>query len=111
MNIDPGKLNKSIEIYEREPGRDSDGYHSGEKKPVHKCMAMYSALSGTELIKAGADFGEVKVRFLIRHTKKPLSRKMTVLYAKKEFEIEYINTYGDGREYIELWCKRKTLEG
>ena len=55
--------------------------------------------------KAGADFGEVRVRFLIRYTRKPIDRKMFVRYRGKDYEIEYINDYGDSHQYMELMCR------
>lgn len=54
---------------------------------------------------------EVKVRFLIRWSATPISRKMIVRYAGKDYQIEYLNGYGDTMEYMELWCSLKTLEG
>lgn len=95
MFVNAGELNKRIQIYRK----------NGEPLLVHTCWAKFSQTSGTTVQKAGADWGEVKVRFLIRHTKKELDRKMFVRYADADYEIEYINTYGDSRQYIEIWCK------
>ena len=70
---------------------------------VRRPWAQFSQTSGTELTKANADMSEVMVRFLIRWSSTPLSRKMVVRYAGDDYEIEYINGYGDSREYVELW--------
>ena len=93
MHVDAGRLNKHIGIYRK-----------GETL-VHSCWAQFSQTSGSSMQKANADWGEVKVRFLIRYTKKELDRKMIVRYNDTDYEIEYINTYGDSRQFIEIWCK------
>ena len=62
-------------------------------------------------MKNNADFARLKVRFLIRYTAKAIDRKMLVRYAGKDYEIVYINGYGDARKYQELWCERLTMEG
>lgn len=100
MDVNAGTLNKRIEIYRGK-------YFTPPEKEelVHSCWARFSQTSGTELVKNNADWGEVKVRFLIRHTKKALDRKMFVRYCDADYHIEYINTYGDNRQYIEIWCK------
>lgn len=111
MEVNAGKLNKRIEIIQIEKELDRDGYETVKETVVRRPWAQFSQTSGTELAKANADMSEVKVRFLIRWSSTPLSRKMVVRYAGDDYEIEYINGYGDSREYVELWCSRLTLEG
>ena len=111
MEVNAGKLNKRIEIIQIEKELDRDGYETVKETVVRRPWAQFSQTSGTELAKANADMSEVKVRFLIRWSSTPLSRKMVVRYAGDDYKIEYINGYGDSREYVELWCSRLTLEG
>ena len=111
MEINAGKLNKRIEIIRIEKELDGDGYETVKETVVRRPWAQFSQTSGTELTKANADMSEVMVRFLIRWSSTPMSRKMVVRYAGDDYEIEYINGYGDSREYVELWCRRLTLEG
>ena len=54
---------------------------------------------------------EVKARFMIRWSRTKLSRKMIVRYGGNDYQIEYINPYGDSKEYVELWCSLLTMEG
>lgn len=110
MNVNPGELNKRIQIFRRAPALDKDGYEPVTEELFHQCAAKFSRTSGTELVKAQADFGEVKCRFLIRHTKKPIHRRMFVRYAGEDYEIVYVNDYEDRHEYTELWCERSTRE-
>ncbi len=106
MYVDAGELNKRISIY-RKPELDDDGYLPEGAQPtlVHSCWAKFSQTSGTELAKNNADFGEVKVRFLIRWTNREIDRKMFVRYKELDYEIVYLNTYGDSGAYLEIWCK------
>ena len=113
MFVDAGELNKRIKIYRRTETDDEEGYLSPPSDPelVHSCWAKFSQTSGTELVKADADFGEEKVRFLIRYTRKPIDRKMFVRYAGSDYDIEYAHDYGDSHQYIELWCVWRSREG
>ena len=111
MEVNAGKLNKRIEIIQIEKELDRDGYETVKETVVRRPWAQFSQTSGTELTKANADMSEVMVRFLIRWSSTPMSRKMVVRYAGDDYEIEYINGYGDSLEYVELWCRRLTLEG
>ena len=107
MEINAGELNQRIQILRHTETRNSAGYLALPSDPevVHSCWAKFSRTSGTEVLKAGADFSEVKVRFLIRYTRKPIDRKMFVRYRGNDYEIEYINDYGDSHQYMELMCR------
>lgn len=106
MYVDAGELNKRIKILRRTETVDTAGYPAPPTEPevVHTCWAKFSQTSGTEKVKSNADFGEERVRFLIRYTPKKIDRKMFVLYRGSRYEIQYVNDYGDAHQYIELWC-------
>ena len=111
MRVNAGELNRRIQIIEVTAEQDADGYYGNKREElVLGCWAKVTFTSGTELVKANADFGEVKARFLIRYTRKPLSRKMFVRHEGREYEITYINDYG-GRKYMEIWGTWKSREG
>ena len=110
MRVDAGELNKRITIYSVTRSRNGGGYWSEKKTAVRKCWAKISQASITDLMKNNADTAEVKYRFLVRWSKTPIDRKMQVEYRGKYYEIEYINPYGDSREYVELLCSRVTTE-
>lgn len=109
MYVNAGSLDKRIRIC-RKPELAEDGYLPEDAGPqlVRSCWAQFSQTSGTELIRANADLGEARVRFLIRYAAVPVDRKMFVQYRGDDYEILYINAYGDSREYLELWCRRLT---
>ena len=110
MIVNAGELDQRIEIY-RKGELDPDGYGEPEPILVHKCWAKFSETSGREMIRANADFGEVKVRFLIRWTSKPLERKMFVRHKGTDYEIVYFNRLGTRCEWLEIWCEARSREG
>lgn len=110
MYVDAGELDKRISIYRKGP-LDPDGYGEPDPELVHRCWAKFSRTSGREIVQANADFGEVKVRFLIRWTRKLIERKMFVRYRGTDYEIVYVNDYADRREYLELWCEALSRKG
>ena len=105
MYVDAGELNKRIKILQRTAQEDADGYSGSGETVVHRCWAKFSQTSGTEAMKANADFTTLEVRFLIRWPQVAIDRKMIVCYNGADYEIEYINGYGDGHQYLELWCR------
>lgn len=109
--IDPGEFKAEIQIISKTPTYNENGYPIYSETLVRRCRARFSRSSGTELIKANADFAEVKVRFLIRWSPTPIDRRMIVRYKDNDYEITYINDYGDSRQYVELWCTLLTQEG
>ena len=111
MEVNAGELNKRIQIIRVDKSRDADGYETKTETVVRSPWARFSQTSGKELVRANADMSEVKVRFLIRWSSTPISRKMLVRYGGRDYQIEYINGYGDSMEYVELWCSLATVEG
>ena len=110
MRVNAGELNKRIWIYAVQAEKDADGYFAEKKSLVRSCWAKVSQFSITELRKANADMAEVQLRFLIRWSKTPIDRKMRVCYAGHDYEIKYINPYGDSKEYVEILCNLLTTE-
>lgn len=112
MHIDAGKLSKRIEFLRQPSGRDADGYpSSGAPEIVREVWAQYSQTSGTALIRANAEFGEAKVRFLTRADPALLDRRLLIRYDGRDYDVLYVNTYGDEGKYMEFWCERITQEG
>lgn len=138
MYVDPGDLNKRIQIVQKLSGEeyDDEGLPIKSERIVRTCWAKVTNTSGSELIKAGSEFSEAKKRFLVRYTSTPITTAMVVRYRSREpvgqladdtgeyledsvgnwimtdadgiaqdYDILYVNTYGDNREYLEIWTK------
>jgi SPP1 family predicted phage head-tail adaptor len=102
MNVNPGELDKKIEIYTKSP----DAFHAVTETPYYSCAAKFSRTSGTEVIKSGASLADVSVRFLIRHpVTKTIDRTMLVKYRGAKYEIVFVNDYEDAHEYDEIFAK------
>lgn len=112
MHVDAGKLSKRIQFLRKTTKKDVDGYDvPGEPELVRETWAQFSQTSGTELIRANAEFGEAKVRFLTRADPALLDRRLLIRYDGRDYNILYVNTYGDEGKYMEFWCERITQEG
>lgn len=104
MYVNPGELKKHIQIIHLVAnGTNKNGFPIKEEKIVHRCYAKVSNTSGTEIVKANSEFSEAKKRFLIRYTNKDINTDMIVRYNGKDHNIQYINPYGDSKEYLEIW--------
>ena len=110
VDINAGELNQLIRILRRVVTEDAAGYEADSREElVLSCKARVSRTSGTEMVRANADFGEEKVRFLIRYPRTRIDRKMFVRWQGREYPIEYINDYA-GRKYLEIWTVRRSKE-
>lgn len=106
MNINPGELNKKIQIVRKNSNsRDADGYPMESIEVIRECYAKFTQQSGSEIQKNGSEFANAKTRFLVRHSSIAINTDMYVLYSNKTYDIQYINTYGDSNEYTEIWCQ------
>ena len=109
MYVDPGNLDKQISIILRTSGGTDDfGFEVGEDTTViRNCWAQVTNTSGKELTQAGRELSEAKRRFLVRDNGTEITSAMIVVYKGHEYNIEYVNTYGDKGEYLEIWTEWK----
>ena len=107
MNVNPGKLDKRIKIILRTEGiLDADGFDTGEVTTViRSCWAQVSNNSGKEVLDSGRKLSEAKKRFLVRDNGTEITAKMIVQYKGHEYDIQYVNTYSDNKEYLEIWTE------
>lgn len=112
MNVNPGELNKKIKILKIEPGsKDEDGFPVAEKEiTVRETWAKVTNQSGNNLIQANTEFAEVTKRFLVRCTKTKINTDMFIRYRKSDYDIRYINNYGESDEYLEILAKAREIE-
>lgn len=90
MEVDPGKLDKRIEILNE------------DETSFYKCWAAVNQLSGNETVKNNIQFEQATTRFLIRYTKKNIYNDMTIKFAGFIYDIQYTNDYNFSHEYIEI---------
>lgn len=109
MHVNPGELNKKIRIIKKEEMQNENGFPVAADHIVRTCWAKYSNTSGTEILKAGTEFSSAKARFLVRYNPIEIDTDMFVRYAGKDYNIEYVNPYGDSKEYIEIWTSLKEM--
>lgn len=111
MNVNPGELNRKIQIVQKKEiqDQDEDGFPILKDEVVRTCWARYSNTSGSEILKAGTEFSSAKARFLVRYSPTEINTDMFVRYMGKDYNIEYINPYGDSKEYMEIWTSLKEM--
>lgn len=105
MNINPGKMDKKITIFQRKEKR-VNGFPTGEKTTVRTCYASFRRISGTEKMQAGIDVAEERARFLCRYSSIQITPQMQVEYAGDIYDIVFVNDYEDKHEYIEIQAKK-----
>lgn len=109
MHVNPGELSKKIQIIKKEETQNENGFPVAADHIVRTCWAKYSNTSGTEILKAGTEFSSAKARFLVRYSPTEIDTDMFVRYAGKDYNIEYVNPYGDSKAYIEIWTSLKEM--
>lgn len=107
MYVNPGELDKSIEIVLISEGDETNenGFSIKTEKLVRRCSAKVTNTSGAEIQKANSEFSEAKKRFLVRWTPVKINTDMVVRYGGKDHDIVYVNPYGDSKEYLEIWTE------
>ncbi|MDE7047702.1 MAG: phage head closure protein [Lachnospiraceae bacterium] len=103
MNVNPGELNKKIQIVRIEKKNFKGGFASEkENEVIRDTWAKVTRVSATEVMKAEREINVTRCRFLIRYSPAEITHSMFVLYAGTYYQIEYANNYGDSNEYIEI---------
>lgn len=105
MNIDPGKFNKKITVYEKSDKKDSEGFRTGERINIKNVWASFKRLSGSEKMQAGIDLAEEKVRFLCRY-RSWIHAGMFIEYSGTVYNIIFVNDYGDDHRYMEVIAEK-----
>lgn len=107
MNVNPGELNKRIEIIQMETANDGEGFPVQKEKVIRRPWARVSQHSAKEKFMAGREMSDVKMRFLIRYGKTELNEDMMIRYKKELYEIKMIHNYLESNEYMEIIGERK----
>lgn len=102
MQVNPGSLDKKIEIIKYETQKDSDGFPENKEIVVLRTWAQVTNTSGAEIQRSNSDFSEVKTRFLMRTPKQKLDKDMFVRFGGNSYNIVYINDYFYDKNYTEI---------
>lgn len=103
MKVDPGELNKKIEIVLVEKEKNGSGFRQDSKETtVRRPYAKVTRTNIKEAMLGGSEIAVTKCRFLIRYADIPITNKMFIKYKGLYYHIEYVNDYGDSHEYMEI---------
>ena len=112
MNVDPGELNKRIEIVLPEKEKSNAGFQQNKgEKVIRKPYAKVTRTSIKETVLDGSETAVTKCRFLIRYADIPITNKMFIKYNGLYYHIEYVNDYGDSHEYMEIMTGMGVTDG
>ena len=111
MIVNPGELNKKIQIISLEKVKDNDGFSSETEKIIVSTFAKVTNTSGTTIIKSNANFEDANTRFLLRTPKEEIKTNYKVKYKNYIYSIDYINNYNEDDKYTEIYGKRTDLNG
>lgn len=106
--INAGKYNHKITIYQTAFVTDSDGFQTETKEILMSPYAQVKTTSGMTIIKNDSDFEKALTRFTIRYPKKEITREMLIDFRGKTYEIQYINNIDEACIELELQCKEVT---
>lgn len=104
-----GELKQKIQFFKKPIKNDADGFSIGDGILYYSCYAKVTNQSGTEILKANAEFAETKTRFLIRYTKNPICENMYIVFNNVKYDITYINNYEFSNKYIEVFGVRRGI--
>ena len=110
MYVDAGELNKRISFVSISGTKDVEGFRRENRETVYTCWAQFRQLSGKEVAERDGDYGIVEATFLIRYHA-GLSRKLVLVYNNHDWDIEYIDAYDGGREWLKIRAKREVQAG
>lgn len=106
--INPGELVERVSILNLKREKGAAGYYTEQRASVWDCWAKVEHTSISEMQRNNADYSVVKIRVLIRRPpeKVGLHRKMLVRYGGDDYEIIYVNHYGE--QYTEILAQLLT---
>lgn len=105
--MNPGKLNKKIEIYKAKTGQDEYGEQIDEKETVLSCYASIKNKSGSEQFKTNTPFEKVITSFLIRFPKtKIIDATMKISFNGDIYNITYVDNYNFSNQCLEITAEK-----
>ena len=106
--IDAGKYNKKITIYQVVVTEDNQGFPIETNEVVLQPYANIKTTRGFTLIANNSDFEKAYTNFTIRYPKTEITRDMIVLFKNKRYTIEYLNNIDEENVELEIQAKEVT---
>ena len=112
--IDAGKYNKKITIYQVIDAEDSQGFPIETLKVVLQPYANVKTTRGFTLIANDSDFEKAYTNFTIRYSQTVINayynsqdsnRDMLVAFNNKTYSVQYLNNIDEANVEIEMQCK------
>ena len=112
--IDAGKYNKKITIYQVIETEDSQGFPDKQKIVVLQPYASVKTTRGFTLIANDSDFEKAYTNFTIRYSQTVINayynsqtsnRDMLVAFRNKIYSVQYLNNIDELDVEIEMQCK------
>lgn len=112
--IDAGKYNKKITIYQVIETEDSQGFPIESKEVVLEPYAYVKTTRGFTLIANDSDFEKAYTNFTIRYSQtvenayynsQNSNRDMLVAFNNKTYSVQYLNNIDEANVEIEMQCK------
>ena len=112
--IDAGKYNKKITIYQVIDAEDSQGFPIETLEVVLQPYANVKTTRGFTLIANDSDFEKAYTNFTIRYSQKVINayynsqnsnRDMLVAFNNKTYSVQYLNNIDESNVEIEMQCK------
>lgn len=100
--MNPGKLNKKINILKSVSGFDDYGEPLDTTEQVHRCWASVKNKSGKEQFESVTPYSTTVTSFLIRHSKKIIDTSMTIEFEGNKYNIIYIDNYNFSNKWVEI---------
>lgn len=112
--IDAGKYNKKITIYQVVVTEDSQGFPIETNEVVLQPYANVKTTRGFTLIANNSDFEKAYTNFTIRYSQTVVNayynsqisnRDMLVAFKNKTYSVQYLNNVDEKDVEIEMQCK------
>lgn len=108
--IDPGRLDKRVELQSRSAAQDSFGGQSTTWTTALTAWARIEPLSGRALEAARQRHAEVTHRVTIRY-RVGIAAAMRVKYGSRLLDIGYVLNPGEANEQLQLFCTEGVSDG
>lgn len=112
--IDAGKYNKKITIYQVIDQEDSQGFPTPTEVVILQPYANVKTTRGFTLIANNSDFEKAYTNFTIRYSQTVIdayynsqnsNRDMLVAFKNKTYSVQYLNNIDEMNVEIEMQCK------